>query len=242
MVYICTGTDKEKLEWFRIVNIAGEKLTDQELRNAVYSGPWISDAKRYFSKTGCAAYEIGKKYLKGTAIRQEYLETAIKWASKGHIEEYMAKHQHHPSANKVWRHFQNVISWVGSTFPNYRKEMKGQPWGELYDEFKEKKIDPKKMEEEIKSLMVDEDVTNKRGIYHYVLTRKEKYLNIRAFSERQKREAYERQDGLCAICGNEFDYDKMDGDHIMQWNQGGKTVAKNCQMLCIECNRSKNKK
>ena len=90
-IYLCSGTDSEKLDWFRIVNISGERLYDQELRNAVYAGPWVSDAKRYFSKTGCPAYGIGSDYLSGTPIRQDYLETTIKWISEdGDIKKYMS--------------------------------------------------------------------------------------------------------------------------------------------------------
>ena len=133
MVYLCSGTDSEKLEWFRTINIAGEKLTDQELRNAVYSGSWVSDAKRYFSKSGCAAYGIGSDYLSGSPIRQEYLETAIKWISKNDIEAYMAEHQHDPNASALWIYFQSVITWVQSTFTKKRKFMKSVNWGELYN-------------------------------------------------------------------------------------------------------------
>ncbi len=242
MIYLCSGTDSEKLEWFRTINIAGEKLTEQELRNAVYSGSWVSDAKRYFSKNGCAAYQIGKDYLNGTPIRQDYLETVIDWISKGNIENYMAIHQHDPNANELWLYFQSVINWVKVTFPKYRREMKGIAWGRLYNQFKDAKLDHKKLEEEIARLMEDEDVTNKKGIYEYVLTREEKHLNIRAFSDKQKREAYERQRGICVVCGKYFEIDQMEADHITPWHAGGKTVAENCQMLCKEDNRRKSGK
>ena len=112
MVYVCSGSESEKLEWFRTINIAGEKLTDQELRNAVYTGSWVSDAKRYFSKSGCVAYNIGGDYLNGSPIRQEFLETAIEWISEGKIESYMATHQHDPNATALWMYFQSVITWV----------------------------------------------------------------------------------------------------------------------------------
>jgi hypothetical protein len=153
MVYFCSGTDSERLDWFRTINIAGEKLTDQELRNAVYAGSWVTDAKRYFSKTGCAAYGMGGDYLSGTAIRQEYLETTIKWISNNAIEEYMAKNQHEPNANELWLYFQSVINWVKAVFPVYRKEMKGIEWGFLYNEFKDRKYNSKALEKEIAKLM-----------------------------------------------------------------------------------------
>lgn len=239
MVYLCSGSDSEKLEWFRTINIAGEKLTDQELRNAVYSGSWVSDAKRYFSKNGCAAYGLGGDYLNGSPIRQDYLETTIKWISGDEIEKYMAKQQHEPNANEIWLYFQSIINWAKTTFPVYRKEMKGIDWGYLYNDYHMQRHDSKKLEEEITKLMIDEDVESKKGIYLFVLTRKEKYLNIRAFSPQMKREAYEKQKGGCPICKDHFEIDGMEADHITPWHLGGKTSALNCQMLCKEDNRRK---
>lgn len=239
MIYLCSGTDSQKLDWFKTINIAGEKLTDQELRNAVYAGSWLADAKRYFSKTGCPAYSIGEDYLTGSPIRQDYLETVISWISNGDIEAYMAKQQHKPNANELWLYYQAVISWVKATFIKYRKQMKGIDWGTLYAEFKDKDFDSAKLEIEIAKLMEDEDVSNKKGIYAYVLTRKEKHLNIRAFSDNQKREAYERQKGICTVCKEHFELEEMEADHITPWHTGGKTNAENCQMLCKEDNRRK---
>ena len=242
MVYLCSGTDSEKLEWFKTINIAGEKLTEQELRNAVYSGSWVTDAKRYFSKTGCAVFGLGGDYLNGTANRQDYLETTISWINNGEIESYMAKHQHEPNANEIWLYFQNVINWVKVVFPKYRKEMKGVEWGLLYNEFKDGKFDSKTLEEQVAELMQDEDVGNKKGIYTYVLTGKEKHLNIRAFTDKQKRESYERQKGLCVVCKKPFEISGMEADHIDPWHEGGKTSAENCQMLCKADNRRKSGK
>jgi len=242
MVYLCSGTDSQKLEWFKTINIAGEKLTNQELRNAVFSGSFVSDAKRYFSKNGCAAYGLGSNYLSGSPIRQEYLETTIDWISKGNIESYMSVHQHEPNANELWLYFQNVISWVKVVFSKYRKEMKGLAWGEFYNEFKDKKFDHKKLEEEISKLMKDEYVTSKKGIYEYVLTRKEKHLNIRAFNDNQKRESFEKQKGICVKCESECKLEEMEADHINPWHLGGKTAQENCQMLCKGCNRAKSGK
>ncbi|MBP8994442.1 MAG: HNH endonuclease, partial [Bacteroidales bacterium] len=239
MVYLCSGTDSEKLEWFKTINIAGEKLTEQELRNAVYSGSWVADAKRYFSKNGCAAYGLGSDYLNGAPIRQDYLETTIKWISKDNIEKYMAEHQHEPNANDLWLYFQSIISWIKVVFPKYRREMKGINWGFLYNSFKDQKLNHKKIENEISNLMQDEDVTNKKGIYEYVLTRNERHLNIRAFSDNQKREAYERQKGICPVCTEHYEIEGMEGDHITPWHEGGKTSADNCQMLCKDDNRRK---
>ena len=245
MIYFCEGTDKERLDWFRIINIAGEKLTDQELRNAVYTGSWLSDAKLKFSKTNCVAYLLandGGSLIKGSPIRQEYLETALSWINNGEVADYMAKHQHDPNADELWSYFQNVIEWVRKTFPNYRKEMKGVSFGILYNKFKDKEFDAKKLEKEITELMQDEDVTKKSGIYEYVLTRNEKYLNIRAFTDKQKREAYEKQKGICPKCKEHFELNEMEADHIKPWHEGGKTIEENCQMLCKECNRRKSGK
>ncbi|MBV7267737.1 HNH endonuclease family protein [Winogradskyella luteola] len=239
MIYVCSGTDSEKLEWFKTINIAGEKLTDQELRNAVYSGSWVTDAKRYFSKSGCPAYAIGSDYLNGSPIRQDYLETTIKWISKGNIEVHMLNHQHDPNANQLWLYFQSVINWVKAVFPKYRKEMKGVDWGTLYNEFKDGNYDSQKIELDIARLMQDEDVTKKKGIYQYILTGKEKYLNIRAFSPNQRREAYERQKGICPVDGEHYEIEEMEADHITPWHLGGKTTAENCQMLSKEANRIK---
>ena len=238
-VYICSGTDSEKLKWFETINIAGEKLTEQELRNAVYAGSWVSDAKRYFSKTGCAAYGLASKYVSGSPIRQDYLETAIRWISKGNIEVYMGNHQHDPNAVALWNHFSSVINWVKALFPKYRKEMKGVDWGTLYEKFKEQSLDATALEEKVTKLMMDSDVQKKSGIYAYVLDGDEHHLGIRAFDDNTKREVYERQQGICKICGKHFDIEQMEADHITPWKEGGRTIAENCQMLCRECNRRK---
>ena len=242
-VYLCSGTDSEKLEWFKTINIAGEELTDQELRNAVYHGPWTADAKRYFSKTGCPAYAVGNEYMTGTPIRQEYLETAVDWHADAtgveSIDKYMSLHQHDESAGELWHYFQGVINWVRSTFPNHRKEMRSVDWGRLYNKYGKKTLDPTKLEECVAALMIDDDVTKKSGIYPFVLDGKQKHLNLRSFSEAMKRGAFERQKGTCAKCKKQFERSGMEADHITPWSQGGKTITENCQMLCKECNRRK---
>lgn len=240
MIYVCSGTDSEKLAWFKTINIAGERLANQELRNAVYSGSWVSDAKRYFSKNGCAAYQIGKDYLSGAPIRQDYLETAIKWINNGNIEEYMGQHQHDPDAVTLWDYFQSVIRWVEETFTEKRpQQMKGVDWGTLYASFKDDRLDPIRIEEEISKLILDDEVTSKPGIYPYVLNRNEKHLNIRAFTPAMKQKVYEKQNGECISCRETFKMGEMEADHITPWVEGGKTIEENCQMLCKECNRRK---
>ena len=236
-VYLCSGTDSEKLKWFKTINIAGEELTDQELRNAVYAGQWLSDAKRYFSKGNCAAYNMASKYVSGEVNRQAYLETAIRWISDGNIEPYMAKHQHDANAVQLWNHFSNVINWVKAVFPKYRKEMKGVDWGRLYAQHKDRVLDPTALEQQVSKLMQDSDVQHKKGIYEYVLDGDERHLDLRAFDDNTKREVYERQSGVCPICGKYFEIEKMEADHITPWCDGGRTIAENCQMLCRECNR-----
>jgi hypothetical protein len=242
MVYFCSGTDSERLDWFKTINIAGEELTDQELRNAVYAGPWTADAKRYFSKSNSAAYGLASRYLRGSPIRQEYLETAIEWHAKGTIEQYMSEHQHDENATPLWHYFQGVIAWVKATFPRYRNPMKGVDWGKLYNQFQGKTFDTDALEKRVATLMLDEDVERKSGIYAYVLDGDERHLNIRAFSENMKREAYERQKGACPKCQEHFEFEEMEGDHIKPWHEGGKTNAANCQMLCKPDNRTKSGK
>lgn len=241
-IYQCQGTDSEKLAWFRTINIAGEKLTEQELRNAVYAGSWLTDAKRYFSKNQCPASKLGGDYISGSAIRQEYLEEVISWISKGQIDDYMAKHQHDKNAAPLWQYFNAVVTWVKTTFPVYRSEMKGIPWGELYNKHKDDALDAAELEKRIGKLMEDEDVTNKKGIYSFVLSADERALNIRAFTKNQKREAYERQKGVCIVCKKHFDLEEMEADHIKPWSKGGATDASNCQMLCKMDNRRKSAK
>ena len=239
-IYQCTGTDSEKLQWFKTINIAGEKLTNQELRNAVYHGSWVSDAKRYFSKTGCPAYGLASAYMTGTPIRQDYLETVIRWVSDDDIEDYMGLHQHDPDAKDLWEYFQRVIAWVAATFTNKRTGvMKGVDWGGLHAQYGNAKLDADELEAEIVELMEDDDIGRKKGIYAYVLTREEKHLNIRAFSKAQKRSAYERQKGICPVCEEHFEFEEMEADHITPWHEGGKTTPENCQMLCLDDNRRK---
>jgi hypothetical protein len=243
MIYICEGTDQERLGWFETINIAGEKLTKQELRNAVYTGPWLTDAKRYFSKPNNSVKVIGAdKYLKGSAIRQDYLETVLRWISDGDIESYMAEHQHDAYAKDLWEYFDKVIAWVRKLFPTYRREMKGIEWGLLYNNHKSDKLDSKELEKQVASLMSDDEVQKKQGIYYYLLTGDSKYLNLRTFSDKIKREVYEGQDGVCTVCNEEFDITEMEADHIVPWSKGGKTTKDNCQLLCKKCNREKSDK
>ena len=246
MVFICDGKTADKLEWFKVINIAGVVLTPQELLNAMYSGSWVTDAKRYFSKAGEGA--SSKKYadyLKGSANRQEFLQTAISWIAAReeiNIEEYMAINQHKGSAEPLWEYFRAVFAWVEATYPDvaaYKKEMKGIDYGILYNEFKTNTPPKAQIAKEVKRLMEDEDVTKKSGIFTYVLDGNEKHLSIRLFTDNQKREAYENQNHKCPMCKQTFDIDDMAGDHITPWSKGGKTTSDNLQMLCKKCNLKK---
>ncbi|MGN1077911.1 MAG: HNH endonuclease family protein [Candidatus Gallimonas sp.] len=248
MIYICNGNDQEKLDWFKIINIAGVQLKEQELRNAIYTGEWLSDAKRYFSKNGCVAYLLGSKYLNGEVNRQDYLETVLGWISAREgikIKDYMSVHQHDSHATPLWMYFQSVISWVQTIFPKYRKEMKGLAWGLLYNRYGDRVFDPHELEEKTVKLMQDDDVTKRSGIYEYLLSGNEKYLNLRAFTDNEKRQVYERQRGICPYCVAEhrekthYEPEEMEADHITPWCEGGRTNIDNCQMLCKEHNRRK---
>jgi hypothetical protein len=241
-VYFCSGTESDRLAWFETINIAGKVLTKQELRNAVYSGPWVSEAKRHFSKRGGPASAIANNLMKGEAIRQEYLETAISWINDGDVVGYMGTHQHDTTANELWLYYQGVIAWVRSTFPTWRSTMKGLPWGDYYNRFGKTSLDPAALEVRVKALMEDEEVQRPSGIYAYVLDNDERHLGLRAFPDKDKIAAYERQAGICVVCGKHFEYAEMAGDHIVAWSKGGKTVPGNCQMLCAFDNGSKGNK
>lgn len=252
-VYVCKGTQDQRLKWFETINIAGEELKPQELRNAVYSGTWLTDAKRYFSKRGCPAYLMSSDYTSVSAERQGILELAIKWISEidfpdmkkldDRIKAYMMTHQNDVDASALWIYFEAVISWVKAKFPKVRKKfMKGVEWGSLYNRFKGVPLDAAKLEEELERLIMDDDVNTNSGIYPYVLTHDERYLNLRSFTPGQKQKVYELQKGICPICGKHFDIEQMEGDHITPWCEGGHTTIENCQMLCRECNRRKSAK
>lgn len=251
MVYICEGNESEKLEWFKVVNIAGEKLTDQELRNSVYTGAWLSDAKRYFSKRNCAAKGLFDKYITGDPNRQELLEKALKGICDAQglkdVTEYMAAHKSDSDADELWQYFQDVIHWVQKIFPQYYPDMKGLDWCHLYNIYHLHTYNTSEMKSEVKRLHEDEDVQKSKGIYEFLLCRDSdpfagRLLNLRAFDKRDKLAAYSKQDGICPICKQHFEYNEMEGDHIIPWSKGGQTTPDNCQMLCRDCNAKKTDK
>lgn len=245
MVYFCYGDDDEKLAWFKVVNIAGEKLLDQEIRNATYAEKFVNEARSYFSQSNCAAYRLAKNYVSGDPIRQDFLETALKWiadAQNCSIEDYMSAHKF-GDAEELKKYFRDVIKWVKKVFPNLRvKLMKGLKWGIFYNAHKDDALNATELEQKISRLIKDKEVTNKRGIYEYLLTGDESKLSLRQFDDDIKQEVYEQQRGICAKCGKHFEEAQMEADHIKPWSQGGKTVIENCQLLCKNCNRKKSDK
>ena len=251
MIYICEGNESEKLEWFRVVNIAGEKLTEQELRNSVYTGAWLADAKRYFSKRNCAAKGLSDKYITGDPNRQELLEKALKGICEARglkeITEYMAKHKSDTDADELWQYYQDVIHWVQKIFPQYYPDMKGLDWCHLYNVYSKNTYNASAMKVEVKNLHEDEDVQKSKGIYEFLLCKDDdpfagRLLNLRAFDKRDKLAAYSKQNGICPICKQHFEYEEMEGDHIKPWSKGGHTTPDNCQMLCKDCNGKKTDK
>ena len=245
MVYVCEGDEREKLEWFETINIAGVKLANQELRNAVYTGPWLSDAKRHFSKPNCAGYNLGKNYVSGSCLRQDYLEEALLWIADRdgkEIKDYMSEHQNDKDCAELWQYFQQVINWVKIVYPKYDALQKGIKWGIYYNAHKDDRFNANDLQQKVDELILDDDVTNKKGIFEYLIDNQEKHLSIRAFSTAMRNEAYKRQEGICPKCGKHFEINEMQADHIKPWHLGGKTVAENCQMLCSSCNATKSGK
>ena len=244
-IYVCSGSTEEKLKWFETINIAGKQLTQQELRNAVYAGSFISDAKRYFSKEGCAAYQLSKDILTGSPKRQELLQNALQWiANKEGLKDiryYMAQHQHDPNANILWNYFRTICNWVESTFNVSKRKtiLKNLDWGKWYELKKDEIIDKDALDAQIARLIKDGEVENKKGIVPYLFTGDGRHLGLRTFADDIKEAVYAEQNGICKICGEHFEIDEMEADHIIPWSRGGKTVKENCQMLCVHCNRTK---
>jgi 5-methylcytosine-specific restriction endonuclease McrA len=240
-VILVEGTLEERLLWYKKINVSGEVQTDQEILNATYSGTWCTSAKQYFTKPSCPAQTKWSKYLSGSQNRQAWLETALGWISDDNIETYMAKHQLDKDASELWNEFDKMMEWFKSVFPNYRKEMKGLPIGKLYKKYKDNTYDPKYLEAEVSNLYKDDDVTKKSGIFEYLLGLKnnERLLSIRTFTDSQKATKYEEQKGICPKCGKHFELNEMEGDHIIPWSKGGKTIPSNLQMLCKTCNNTK---
>lgn len=263
-IYICKGTPSEKLKWFHRINTCGEPLNDQELRNSSYTGAWLSDAKaRFSSKTGRGVTladinpNNGKSepLLSGAWNRQEYLQTALRWAANAEgkdIEEYMLEHRGDHNASELWQYFSQVIEWVRSKFAAYNSALKGMDWGNIYEQYKAGMLNGNiicessdVINEKIAELVADDEVTaGMKGIYQYVITGNGKYLSLRQFDPKTILAVYEKQHHHCPYCekeGNTQEYalKEMHPDHIKPWSKGGKTVEENCQMLCARHNEAK---
>lgn len=238
------ATPEEQLDWFKLINTGSLVLKQQELRNACYTGGWLESAKRYFSKPNCPALIRAGKYVSGTVNRQDYLETALDWISGGDIEKYMAEHQGDSDAKPLFDYYCSVVDWAKKIFPTWHKEMSGVDWNKLYCKFKDNTYDTALLEKDIELLLADDEVTNKKGIFEYLLGGKmeEKLLSIRAFTPSQKKTVWINQDHKCKCCGKELTEEQAHGDHIIPWSRGGKTIIENLQILCLDCNLKKSDK
>ena len=259
-IYVCEGDPSEIEAWFKTINIAGVPLTPQELRNASYHGSFVNLAREEFSNTGNANINMRQTYIKGDPIRQAILERALDWVSEGNIEEYMAKHRHDNNIDELKKNFDAVISWIDSVFEYTGKEMCGLEWGRLYKEYHKNYYSKKDISEKVDDLMSDPQVTNKKGIFEYILGGEENtsLLNVRVFDEKTKKAAYSKQTKdaeakgvsncpLCACSNNAnkeriYKIKEMEADHVTAWSNGGATDISNCQMLCKTHNAAKGNK
>lgn len=257
LIYVCEGEEPEIKDWFRTINISGVQLKQQEILNAVYSGTFVTLAKAEFSNSQNSNVNKWAAYISGNVKRQDYLETALKWVSHDHADEYMSQHRYDENIDELKEHFNAVIDWVSNTFTMVEREMQGQDWGKFYDEYRKRSYDPGKVSELVKELYGDEYVKNRRGVFEYILggCEKKNLLDIRFFEDSVKRAAYERQTAAakeksvsnCSVCANVenanqskvWQFSEMDADHVSAWSKGGATTAENCEMLCKPHNRAK---
>ena len=257
LIYECEGTESQIKEWFKTINIAGVPLNNQELLNAVYSGPFVTMAKEEFSNSQNSNIQKWSAYVSGSANRQEYLECALDWVSKGNIGDYMSKHRKDKNIDELKKYFNSVIDWVSNVFADIESEMRGLEWGRLYKEYHKKSYNPVKVAAEVRKLYGDPYIKNRKGIFEYILggSTITKLLDVRFFDEATKRSTYELQTAKakkneksnCSLCaighdanrGKIWSFGEMDADHVAAWSKGGATSAKNCQMLCKTHNRAK---
>jgi hypothetical protein len=256
-IYECEGTESEIKQWFRTINIAGIPLNDQELLNAIFSGPFVTLGKEEFSNSQNSNIQKWSAYVSGSANRQEFLECALDWVSKGNISDYLSRHRFDTNITELKTYFNSVIEWVSSVFKDVESEMRGLEWGRLYEEYHKKAYDPAKVSEEVQKLCGDPYVKNRKGIFEYILggSVDTKLLDVRVFDEAIKKSVYTAQtaeaetkgESNCPLCAIGHDANKskiwklveMDADHVAAWSKGGVTDAKNCQMLCKTHNRAK---
>lgn len=260
LAYICEGTETEIKEWFKIINIGGIRLNDQEKLNAIYSGPFVSAARKEFSNKEDARVQKWGCYISGSVIRQEYLQEALKWVSHGHIKDYMQEHRRDENINELKLYFNDVITWIEQTFDDVYPKMKGLEWGELYERFHTTPYNHIEVSEKVRQLYDDPCIKDNKNVFEYVLggCKDTKLLNVRVFDDnikgrvyrRQTEEAKKRHVSNCPLCaiGHGANKDKiwllkeMDADHVEAWSKGGATDESNCQMLCKTHNRAKGNK
>lgn len=260
LIYICDGSEKEIKEWFQTINIAGVPLNEQEILNAVYSGPFITKAREVFSNSQNSNVAKWSHYLKGNVKRQDYLHTALSWVSHGNVGGYMAEHRMDTNINELQSYFNSVIDWADSLFDETFEVMCGLDWGRLYEAYHNKPYSPAEFTSKVRKLMEDVCVTSKKDIIEYVLggSKDTRLLNVRVFSDPVKMSVYSVQTAnakdnhtsncpLCAIghdanASRIWKLSEMDADHVTAWSRGGATDATNCQMLCKTHNRAKGNK
>ena len=256
-IYECEGEESEIKQWFRTINIAGVPLNNQELLNAIFSGPFVTLGKEEFSNSQNSNIQKWSAYVSGSANRQEFLECALDWVSKGNIDDYMSRHRYDTNINELKTYFNTVIDWVSGVFKDVEKEMCGLEWGRLYETYHKQAYNPAKVSDEVKKLYADPYIKNRKGIFEYILggSTETKLLDVRVFDEPIKRAVYAKQTqeaetkkvSNCPLCAIGHDANKtkiwklaeMDADHVAAWSKGGATDAKNCQMLCKTHNRAK---
>lgn len=245
-VHICEGDRKELMEWFRTINTGAHKLSEQELRNSFYNGPWVTDAKRYFTKPGGQAIVCGR-YMTGKRERQDHLEQIIQWRIGSKKDEdicaFMGKHQQNPDAKELWKYFEEIDAWILGLFDEDRS-LRGIDWGKLHRKYSEHNYDPKYTKGRAKELLDDYEVKAKSGIYEYILSGEieEKHLNLRTFDKAVKKKIWIKQGRICPPCKKTVSLRDAHADHIKPWSKGGKTEEENCQVLCVQCNLSKSNK
>jgi Protein of unknown function DUF262/HNH endonuclease len=257
LIYECEGTESEIKQWFETINIAGVPLNTQELLNAIYSGLFVTLAKAEFSNSQNANVQKWTAYVKGGANRQDFLERALDWVSKGNIGAYMSQHRNDNNINELKAYFNSVIDWASNVFVDVLPEMKGLEWGRLYEEYHNKSYDPRKISDDVKALARNDYVKSRKGIFEFLLSGSidTKLLDIRVFEAPVKRAAYAKQkeaaedkgESNCPHCAighsankeRIYRLEEMDADHVAAWSSGGGSSAENCQMLCITHNRAK---
>jgi hypothetical protein len=256
-VYECEGEESEIKNWFRTINIAGVPLNDQELNNAIFSGPFVTLAKAEFSNSQNANIQKWSAYISGSVNRQTFLEVALDWVSNGSIVDYMSSHRYDNNLSELKTYFTSVIDWVSAVFSDVEKEMCGLEWGRLYEEYHKKAYDPKKVSSEVQTLYGDPYIKNRKGVFEYILggSVATKLLNVRVFDEATKKSVYavqtkaakDKDKSNCPLCvlGHHVNKTKiwtindMDADHVAAWSKGGATDINNCELLCKTHNRAK---